>query len=111
MPATSEALIVLTTCGDAATAQHLARTVVTARLAACVTILAAASSVYRWRGEVETASESVLLMKSTRSAYPGLEQLLRAEHPYELPEIVAVPIVTGLPAYLDWISDQVDACA
>jgi periplasmic divalent cation tolerance protein len=66
--------------------------------------LAPCTSTYRWRGNIETATEVPLLIKTTRDAYPRLEQLIRATHPYELPEIIAVPVKAGLPAYLDWIS-------
>jgi len=76
------------------------------RVAACVNILAPCASVYRWQGSVQHAEEFPLLIKTTREAYAALEAAIRARHPYELPEIVAVPIEHGLPAYLDWVAAE-----
>lgn len=98
-----EALLVLTNLPDAASARALAGTLVEARLAACVNILAPCRSVYRWQGRVEDAEEVPLLIKTTAERYAALAAAIRAGHPYELPEIVAVPIERGLPAYLDWV--------
>lgn len=97
--------LVLTTCPDAKTARRLARALVSERLAACVNILPIEQSVYRWKGKIESARERLLVIKSERRAYAAIERRLRALHPYELPEIIAVPIVTGLGPYLAWISD------
>jgi periplasmic divalent cation tolerance protein len=72
-------------------------------LAACVNILPAVSSVYQWQGQVETSSEALLLIKTAANRYPDLEQAIRALHPYELPEIVTVPVQDGLQPYLDWV--------
>lgn len=102
----SETIIVLTNLPDAASAQALATALVTQRLAACVNILAPCQSVYRWEGEIETAQEIPLLIKSTRSRYPELQAAIRAGHPYELPEIVAVPVELGLAGYLDWVASE-----
>jgi len=102
----SEAILVLTNLPDPQSAARLAETLVGARLAACVNILAPCASVYRWQGEIETAQETPLLIKTSRSQYGKLEQAIRAGHPYELPEIVAVPIEAGLPAYLDWVAAE-----
>ncbi|MBI3902261.1 MAG: divalent-cation tolerance protein CutA [Nitrosomonadales bacterium] len=104
-----EVLLVLTNLPDRATAQRVATALVEARAAACVTMLAECVSVYRWQGKIETASEVPLLIKTTRAAYPLLETTLRAHHPYELPEIVAVPVSAGLPAYLQWVAQQTQA--
>lgn len=102
----TDALLVITTLPDEASAQQLAEKIVTQRAAACVNRLAPCTSTYRWQGEVETATEVPLLIKTTRSAYAQLEQLIRDAHPYELPEIVAVPVTAGLPAYLDWVRQE-----
>lgn len=102
----SEVLIVLTNLPDVESADRLARQLVEQRAAACVNRLAPCVSTYRWQGEIETAAETPLLIKTTRSAYPSLEQAIRAAHPYELPEIVAVPVSQGLPAYLDWVGQE-----
>ncbi len=102
----NEILLVITNLPDAETAGRLAQRLIEERAAACVNQLAPCTSTYRWQGSIETASEVPLLIKTTRAAYPRLEQLIRAAHPYELPEIIAVPVTTGLPAYLDWVSRE-----
>lgn len=101
-----ETLLVFTNAPDAASAQSLAVNLVERRLAACVNILAPCHSVYRWQGKIETAEEVPLLIKTTRHRYAALEQAIRAQHGYELPEIVAVPVSSGLPAYLDWVAAE-----
>ncbi|HEX5802735.1 MAG TPA: divalent-cation tolerance protein CutA [Azospira sp.] len=105
MSATSP-LLVFTNCPDPASAEALAAALVELRLAACVNILAPCRSFYRWQGAVESASEVPLLLKTTAARYAALEAEIRARHPYELPEIVAVPIEAGLPAYLQWLQDE-----
>ena len=102
-------LLVFTNMPDHASAAALAAALVEARLVACVNVLAACTSVYRWQGVVETASEVPVLMKTTAARYAALEAAIRARHPYELPEIVAVPVEHGLPAYLDWVADETGA--
>jgi periplasmic divalent cation tolerance protein len=101
-----EALIVLTNLPDAASADALAEYVVSERLAACVNILAPCRSIYRWQGRLENAEEVPLLIKTSAALYDALEAAIRARHPYELPEIVAVPISHGLPAYLAWLTAE-----
>jgi periplasmic divalent cation tolerance protein len=95
--------IVLTTCPDADSAARLARALVEENLAACVNVLPPMRSVYRWKGRIEEASEHLLVIKSAVAQFPALRDRLRALHPYELPEIVALPIRDGLPEYLAWI--------
>lgn len=102
----SDMLIVLTNLPDAESADSMARQLIEQRAAACVNRLAPCVSTYRWQGAVETATEVPLLIKTTRAAYPRLEQVIRAAHPYELPEIVAIPVEQGLPAYLDWVGQE-----
>ena len=102
-------LLVFTNMPDHASAAALAAVLVEARLVACVNVLAACTSVYRWQGVVETASEVPVLMKTTVARYAALEAAIRARHPYELPEIVAVPVEHGLPAFLDWVADETGA--
>lgn len=99
-------LLVFCTCPDDATAETVAATLVSQRLAACVTRLPAATSTYRWKGEVQHDAEVLLLIKTTPTRYPALEKTLIEVHPYELPEILAVPVTTGLPAYLTWIEES-----
>jgi periplasmic divalent cation tolerance protein len=99
-----EPIIVITNLPDRAQALSLAHKLVEERLAACVNVLGECTSVYRWEGENETASEVPVLIKTLAQHYAALEQLIRSLHPYELPELIAVPISGGLPAYLDWIA-------
>jgi periplasmic divalent cation tolerance protein len=101
-----DTLLVLTNLPDAAAARTLADHLVGRRLAACVSILAPCRSVYRWQGAVEDAEEVPLLIKTTAARYAELEAAIRAGHPYELPEIVAVPIAHGLPGYLAWVAAE-----
>jgi periplasmic divalent cation tolerance protein len=99
-------LLVLTNLPDRAAAEALADALIAQRLAACVNILAPCRSVYRWKGAVQHDEEHPMLIKTTAERYPALERAIRAGHPYELPEIVAVPIGRGLPAYLEWIAAE-----
>lgn len=101
-----QALLVLTNVPDRATAQAIAHAVVGQRLAACVNVLPAVTSIYRWQGAVEQASEVTLLIKTTQARYAELEAAIKSAHPYEVPEIIASPIVAGLPAYLDWVAEE-----
>jgi periplasmic divalent cation tolerance protein len=98
--------LVLTNLPDRESADRLARGVVEARVAACVNVLSPARSVYRWKGAVETAEEYPVLIKTAADRYPELEKTIRALHPYELPEIVAVSIEAGHPAYLAWVETE-----
>ena len=99
-------LLVITNCPDEQSANTIALAVVEAKLAACVNILPRVQSVYRWQGKVESASEIPLFFKSTAASYPALETRIRQLHPYELPEIIALPISHGLPAYLNWVAAE-----
>ena len=102
----STKLLVLTNLPDRASAEKLADRLIELHLAACVNILAPCRSVYRWKGAVQHDEEHPLLIKTTAERYPELESALRAAHPYELPEIIAVPIERGLPAYLEWVTAE-----
>ncbi|MFH2135850.1 MAG: divalent-cation tolerance protein CutA [Pseudomonadota bacterium] len=102
----SEVLLVVTTLPDRATAERIAEALVSARVAACVNILAECTSVYRWQGKIEHACEVPMLIKTTRDAYVRLEETLRTMHPYDVPEIVALPVTAGLPSYLDWVKQE-----
>ena len=101
-----QTLLVFTNLPDRAAAERLADQLVGQRLAACVNILAPCRSVYRWKGAVQHDEEHPMLIKTTAERYAELESALRAGHPYELPEIIAVPVGTGLPAYLDWVAAE-----
>lgn len=102
----NQVLLVLSTLPDQAAAQKLARALIESRLAACVNVLAPCQSVYRWRDAIEEATEVPVLIKTTASRYAELESVVRAHHPYELPEIVAVQPARGLPEYLAWIAGE-----
>ena len=102
----SQILIVFTNCPDEACANTIALALVEAKLAACVNILPRVQSVYRWQGKVESASEIPLFFKSTAASYPALETRIRELHPYDVPEIIALPISHGLPAYLNWVAAE-----
>jgi len=101
-----EAILVITHLPDRDSALALARQLVEARLAACVNVGAECVSVYRWQGKIDTANEVPLFIKTQASLYLPVEAAIKAAHPYELPEIVAVSIGNGLPAYLQWLADE-----
>ena len=102
-------LLVLTNLPDRAAAEKLADALIEKRVAACVNILAPCRSVYRWKGAIQHDEEHPMLIKTTADRYPALEQAIRAAHPYELPEIIAVPVERGLPEYLDWVAAETKA--
>ena len=101
-----EVVVVLTHLPDLAAARKLAQLLVEQRLAACVNVLAQCSSVYRWQGRIETATEIPVLIKTVASRYPRVEAAIRANHPYELPEIISVPVMAGLAEYLGWVATE-----
>ena len=98
-------LLCYCTCPDVASAQKLAEALVGERLAACVNRIPGIASTYRWKTKVVTDSEELLLIKTTTSQFPALKERLLALHPYELPELIAVPVVAGHSPYLDWVRD------
>jgi periplasmic divalent cation tolerance protein len=100
------AILILTQMPDRASAQSLARSLVEARIAACVSIGAPVESLYHWHGQIETAQEVPLVVKTRAERYRDVETVIRAQHPYELPEILAVPVVDGLARYVDWIANE-----
>ncbi len=99
-------LLVLTNLPDRAAAERLADVLVEQRVAACVNILAPCRSVYRWNDAVQHDEEHPVLIKTTEERYAALEAAIRSHHPYELPEVIALPIERGLPAYLEWIGTE-----
>lgn len=104
--AESETLLVLTTLPEREAALKLARVLIEKRLAACVNVLSGCTSVYRWEDNLEHAEEVPLLIKTRASRYAELEAAIRSFHPYELPEIIAVPVVEGLADYLGWVAEE-----
>lgn len=104
----TDKIVVMVTCGSQAEAKKIARAVVEARLAACANVMGGpVQSIYRWKGKVETAKEVLVLVKSTQKRFSALEREIRRMHSYDTPEIVAVAIVGGSRAYLQWIKDSV----
>lgn len=106
IPTTEQAIVVLTNLPDALSAQKLARQLVEQNLAACVNILDGIESIYRWQGAVEMANECCLLIKSTQARYTELEAAIKSAHPYQVPEIIALPIVAAWPPCLEWIATE-----
>ena len=100
---TARAILVLTNLPDQQSAEKLAQHLVSAKLAACINILSPCTSVYEWQGEIVKDTEVPVLIKASSAHYAALEAAIRERHPYELPEIIHVPITGGLAAYLDWI--------
>jgi periplasmic divalent cation tolerance protein len=101
-----DALLILTNLPDRESALRLARTLVERRLAACVNVLGGCTSIYRWQGNMETAEEVPLFIKTRQALYGEVEAAIRSLHPYELPEIVAVSVVRGLSGYLAWLAAE-----
>lgn len=100
-------LLCYCTCPDPATSQVLADALVGEGLAACVNRLPGISSTYRWQGKLVTDSEELLLIKTTETRFAALKERVLALHPYELPELIAVPVAQGHAAYLDWVRASV----
>lgn len=107
MKQASDHRLVLSGCGDLAAAEQLATLLVEQRLAACVNIVPNVRSIYRWKDKIEHGSEYLLIIKTTTSRLEELETTIKAQHSYELPEIITVSIEQGLPEYLDWITAAV----
>jgi periplasmic divalent cation tolerance protein len=105
VPGPSEPLLVFTTLEDAEQARAFVRRLVDARIAACGTVLPGAASVYRWEGTVTTADEALVLLKTTRARWEALVAAVDRDHPYTVPELLAVPVSAGLPRYLAWVRD------
>ena len=101
-----EHIQVVTTAASADEARRIATALVEERLAACVQIVGPIESIYRWQGKVETAAEWQCWIKTRRERYDALEATIRRLHSYEVPEILAVPIVAGSEAYLKWLTDE-----
>lgn len=99
-------LIVWCSCPDAATAHTIAERLVEQRLAACATLLPGARSVYHWQGKVESAEETLLMIKTHGTRYAALEAAIQTLHPYEVPEVLAVEVTDGVAPYLDWVRES-----
>lgn len=103
----TDKIVVFSTCGDEAEAQRVGRHLVEQRVAACVTLVPGARSIYWWQGKVEESPEWILIIKSSREALPKLREQLQKVHSYQVPEIVALPIVDGSQPYLDWMEREI----
>lgn len=101
--------LVMTTCPEKENARRIAYELIEAKLAACVHILPEGRSVYSWKGKVQEDKEYTLLIKTDDDAYSKVESMIQHAHPYELPEIIAVPISTGLSGYLRWIGETLQS--
>ena len=101
----TDKIVVLSTCASPEEAEKVARTLVEKRLAACVNILPAVRSIYRWKGAIEDEKETLLLIKSSRALFGELRAEIEKLHSYEVPEAIAIPIVDGLERYLEWMAD------
>ena len=99
-------ILILSTCPEAGVAGDIAQALVAAKLAACVNIIPGIASRFRWLGRIEQAEEHLLIIKTTNDRYSDVEKKIRSMHPYELPEIIAVPVAGGLAEYLDWIDQE-----
>jgi periplasmic divalent cation tolerance protein len=99
----ADVLIALCTCPDGSSGERIAAALVGEGLAACVNTLPGVTSVYRWEGKLQRDTEVLLLIKTTRARLVELTERLRALHPYELPEVIALPVAGGLPDYLQWV--------
>lgn len=103
----TDKIVVLVTCGSQKEARKIARVLVERRLAACVNEVGAVISVYRWKGKVTRAKEFLLVIKTTKKRFAALREAIGELHSYEVPEIIALPIVEGSRAYLDWMAESV----
>jgi periplasmic divalent cation tolerance protein len=101
-----QVILVLTNLPDMQSAQAMARRLVEQKLAACANCLPAVKSIYRWQGMIEEADEVTVLIKSAQSRYQELEAAIKGSHPYDIPEIIALPLSGGLPAYLSWVLQE-----
>lgn len=105
----TDKIVVLSSCGSAEEAERLARSLVEERLAACVNVIGGAKSFYRWKGAIESAQEFLLVIKTSRDLFERLRTILETAHSYDLPEVLALPVVAGSPAYLNWLEGELVA--
>jgi len=101
-----QVLLAISTFPDGETADRIAHTLIAEKFAACANIIPAVHSIYRWKDKIETAGEVIVLFKTTPARQAALQKELRSLHPYEVPEIIFVPVVTGLPDYLCWVIEN-----
>jgi periplasmic divalent cation tolerance protein len=102
----TDKIVVFTTCGSEEEARTLASALIEKRMAACVNITSPVTSVYRWKGVLEQTQEWMLIIKSRRERFEELRHVLETAHSYELPEVLALPVVEGSPNYLTWVEEE-----
>lgn len=100
--------VILCTCPDRTSAELIANTLVTNKLAACVNIVPGITSIYQWQGNLEKSQELLLIVKSRSELFSSVENAILTHHPYELPEIISIPLQNGFPNYLSWIDNNID---
>lgn len=105
---TNQPQVILCTCPSMATAKQIAYQLIEQRLAACVNIVPQIQSIYRWQDKIEESSEWLLIIKSQQQCYNTLQETIRQNHPYQVPEIIALAVQKGLPAYLEWINSELN---
>ena len=99
----TDKIVVLTTCAAEADAERMARALVEGGLAGCVSVVPGARSFYRWKGEIESSAEFLLVIKTSRDLFGALQREMETLHPYEVPELIALPVVAGAEDYLNWL--------
>src|SRR5436190_23724597 len=99
-------LLALSTFPDAETARRISNELVSDRLAACANILPAVESIYRWKNKIESGNETFVFFKLSEERQSAFQEKLRSVHPYEVPEIIFVPVASGLPQYIAWVADN-----
>ena len=107
MSGSGTAIVAFSTFADLETARKVARVLVEERRVACANVVPQIESIYHWKGRIESTAEVLVIFKTTRECYAGFEERLRTLHPYEVPEIIALDLAAGLPAYLRWIAESV----
>nr|WP_321459843.1 divalent-cation tolerance protein CutA [uncultured Cohaesibacter sp.] len=103
----NDVLLLYGTCPDAETARKIARSLLDAKLVACVNILAGLTSLYQWQGQIEQSEEVAFIAKSTEGAWSAAAELFQSLHPYEEPALVALPVCDGLPGFMQWVRSEV----
>jgi periplasmic divalent cation tolerance protein len=102
----TDKIVVLSSCGSAEEAERIARRLIEEHLAGCVNVISSARSFYRWKGAIENAEECLLVIKTSRDLFERLRVVLEDAHSYELPEVLALPVVAGSPGYLSWLEGE-----
>lgn len=107
----TDKIVLFSTCSDEKEAEKLARLLVDSRLAACVSVIPGIRSFYRWKGEVEISAECLLLIKSSRENFDALRERLEGAHSYEVPEVLALPVIAGSTKYMNWLDANLSSAS